>query len=231
MKIILTSETSIRLVPDTGPMTIEAASVEQQYSPFHMLGSSLAFCTFSVMYSWANHVKLPVDDLVLDVAWEFADDPHRVGRIDMTFDWPSLPEKRLNAAKRAAALCTIHATLHHPPVVNVRAAGEASGRPATVEPSTSDHANTMTRDEQRDQQHEHGHTHADGTTHRHPHAHEGEHAHAHGNDALRAGEVEVRRGTDEGGSAADLPPSPSQQGDGQEAATARPTAQPSREAR
>lgn len=142
MKIILTSENSIRLVPDPGPMTIEAESAEQQYSPFHMLGSSLAFCTFSVMYSWATHVKIPVDDLVLDVQWEFADDPHRVGRIDMTFDWPSLPEKRIGAAKRAAELCTIHATLMHPPAIHVAAAGEraAATAAASAQPATEEHA-------------------------------------------------------------------------------------------
>lgn len=124
MKIILTSETGVRLIPEPGPMTIEAQSVDQQYSPFHMLGSSLAFCTFSVMYSWATHVKLPVDDLTLDVSWEFADDPHRVGRMAISFDWPSLPEKRLNAAKRAAELCTIHATLSHSPTITIAAANE-----------------------------------------------------------------------------------------------------------
>lgn len=138
MKIILTSENSVRLVPEAGPMTIEAQSAEQQYSPFHMLGSSLAFCTFSVMYSWATHVKIPVDDLTLDVAWEFADDPHRVGRIDMTFDWPSLPPKRVAAARRAAELCTIHATLMHPPTINVVAAGEAGV--AAPSPTTTAHA-------------------------------------------------------------------------------------------
>lgn len=125
MKIILTSENSVRLVPEAGPMTIEAQSAEQQYSPFHMLGSSLAYCTFSVMYSWATHVKIPVDDLTLDVSWEFAEDPHRVGSMALSFTWPSLPEQRLNAAKRAAELCTVHATLMHPPQVTITSAGTA----------------------------------------------------------------------------------------------------------
>lgn len=134
MKIILTSENSIRLVPDPGPMSVEAASAEQQYSPFHMLGSSLAFCTFSVMYSWATHVKIPVDDLTLDVSWEFADDPHRVGAIELSFDWPSLPAKRNLAAKRAAELCTIHATLMHPPTIVIKSASEAETAAAPVTP-------------------------------------------------------------------------------------------------
>lgn len=123
MKIILTSEESVRLVPEPGPMTIEAATIEQQYSPFHMLGSSLAYCTLSVLYSWATHAKLSADDLVIDVAWTFVDDPHRVGEMKLTFEWPSLPPNRLRAAQRAAELCTVHATLSHPPTITITATG------------------------------------------------------------------------------------------------------------
>lgn len=133
MKIILLAEDAIRLEPVHGPMTIEALTAEQQYSPFHMLGSSLAFCTFSVMYAWANHAKLSSDDLAVEVRWQFAEDPHRVGAIQLTFDWPSLPEKRITAAKRAAELCTIHVTLHHPPQMSISSKQEeAGGSPAHV---------------------------------------------------------------------------------------------------
>jgi uncharacterized OsmC-like protein len=125
VKIILLGEDAIRLEPVHGPMTIEAQSAEQQYSPFHMLASSLAFCTFSVMYAWANHAKIAADDLAVEVRWQFAEDPHRVGAMQLTFDWPSLPEKRLTAAKRAAELCTVHATLHHPPEVTIASKQEA----------------------------------------------------------------------------------------------------------
>lgn len=130
MKFLLTTDESIRLVPEPGPMTIEAASVEQQYSPFHMLGSSLAYCTWSVLHSWASHAKLSADDLVIDVAWTFADDPHRVGEITLSFEWPSLPANRLRAAQRAAELCTVHATLSHPPTIAITGTGAA--QPAAV---------------------------------------------------------------------------------------------------
>ena len=123
MKIILTSEDSIRLVPDAGPMTVEAQSADQQYSPFHMLGSSLAYCTFSVMYSWATHSKQGADDLVIDVSWKFAEDePKRVASLQLSYAWPSLPEKKREAARRVAELCTIHATLMHPPAIEIRSA-------------------------------------------------------------------------------------------------------------
>ena len=120
MKITLLGDDAIRLEPVAGPMTIEASSAEVAYSPFHMLGSSLATCTFSVIQSWATHAKISVDDLVIDVRWKFGDDPHRVSDIAVTFDWKSLPPNRVAAARRVAELCTIHATLHHPPQVTIQ---------------------------------------------------------------------------------------------------------------
>lgn len=115
MKISLTSEESVRLEPLPGPMTIEAATEDQLYSPFHMLGSGLAFCTYSVLASWASNAKLHSDDIVIDVHWTFVEDPHRLGRIDMKIDWPSLPPQRQSAAQRVADMCAIHATLEHLP--------------------------------------------------------------------------------------------------------------------
>jgi uncharacterized OsmC-like protein len=131
VKITLLSEDAIRLTADAGPMTIEAQSAEQSYSPFHMLASGLATCAFSVMYSWATHADLPADDLSIEVRWTFADDPHRVAEIALTFDWPSLPERRLAAAKRVAEMCTIHATLKRPPSVTIDVAHPTpASRPA-----------------------------------------------------------------------------------------------------
>jgi uncharacterized OsmC-like protein len=125
MKIILLADDAIRLEPVPGPMTIEASSAEMSYSPFHMLASSLATCTFSVIQSWATHAKIPVDDLVIDVRWKFGEEPHRVSDLAVTFDWKSLPPNRVAAARRVAELCTVHATLHHPPHVTIEPATHA----------------------------------------------------------------------------------------------------------
>lgn len=119
VKITLLSDVAIRLEATADGMTIEGMSADLTYSPFHMLGSSLAYCTFSVMYSWATHVGLAADDLTIEVRWAFADDPYRVGRLDVRFAWPSLPAKRLDAAKRVAEMCTVHATLRHPPTISI----------------------------------------------------------------------------------------------------------------
>lgn len=133
MKLTLLSEESVRLEPVPGPMTIEAPSAEQSYSPFHMLAGGLAYCTFSVMYAWAEHAELNAEDLIIDVSWTFADDPHRVGAYDIRFSWPSLPPKRLEAAKRVAEMCTIHATLHHPPDISID--GTAGNASASAHPA------------------------------------------------------------------------------------------------
>jgi uncharacterized OsmC-like protein len=100
-------------------MTIEAPTADRSYSPFHMVGGGLAYCTFSVMYAWAENAGLNAEDLIIDVSWKFADDPYRVGAYAIQFTWPSLPAKRLAAAKRVAEMCTLHATLEHPPAISI----------------------------------------------------------------------------------------------------------------
>lgn len=113
MKIVLEGEYAILLTATEEMLTIEAESAEQSYSPFHMLGSALAYCTFSVLYSWASNSDFDASDLQVRVQWEFAENPHRVGNMTMQLIWPSLPEARRAAAERAATLCAVHATLSH----------------------------------------------------------------------------------------------------------------------
>ncbi|MEO7366616.1 MAG: OsmC family protein [Gemmatimonadaceae bacterium] len=135
MKITLTAEDAIRLEPTTGPMTIEAESADQLYSPFHMMASGLAFCTYSVLASWASNAKLESDDIVVDVRWTFAEDPHRIGDIALKIGWPSLPAPRRVAAERVAAMCAIHATLSHSPnIVTTVEETESAAPPATTAP-------------------------------------------------------------------------------------------------
>lgn len=122
MKIILTGAESLRLEPTTGQLTIEAPSPDTGYSPFHMLASALATCTFSVLQSWATNKSFPVDDLRLDVSWTFAEQPHRVGSMKVTLEWPSLAADMWPRAIRVANLCGVHNTLTHPPGIAVEAA-------------------------------------------------------------------------------------------------------------
>ena len=122
MKITLLSDESIRLEPATGQLTIEAESADREYSPYQMLASGLAVCTFGVMQSWASNAGVSADDLVIDVSWSFAENPHRVGAMELTYQWPSLPADRARVAQRVAELCPVHKTLMQSPSMTIRAA-------------------------------------------------------------------------------------------------------------
>ncbi|MEA2763130.1 MAG: hypothetical protein QOD47_2414 [Gemmatimonadaceae bacterium] len=126
MKITLTGEESLALEATSGPLTIEAPTPDVQYSPFHMLGSALGACTLSVLHSWASNKNLSVDDLIVDVSWRFVEGQHRVGSMKVRLVWPSLSAELWPRAIRAANLCGIHNTLHHPPEITVEAVGVES---------------------------------------------------------------------------------------------------------
>ena len=122
MKITLLSDDTVRFDDTPGPLTIEAPSADMVYSPFHMLASAVADCTFYTVKSWATNAKLDATDLAVEVKIIFAEHPHRAGGVDVKLVWPSLPPERETAAKRAAALCSVHQTLLHAPAVTTTVA-------------------------------------------------------------------------------------------------------------
>lgn len=126
MKITLTGEESLRIEPTSGQLTIEAQSHDQSYSPFHMLGSALGTCTFSVLQSWASNKNFAVEDLKVDVSWSFFGGEHRLGTMKLVLDWPSLAAEMWPRAIRAASLCGVHKTLTHSPEISVEAVGVES---------------------------------------------------------------------------------------------------------
>jgi uncharacterized OsmC-like protein len=111
MKITLTGEESLRIEPTSGPLTIEAPTADRGYSPFHMLGSALGACTFSVLQSWASNKNVSVDDLTVDISWRFMEGQHRVESMRVKLDWASLSPELWPRALRVAHLCGIHQTL------------------------------------------------------------------------------------------------------------------------
>ena len=123
MKITLTGEESLRLESSSGPLTIESESPDQSYSPFHMLGSALGGCTFSVLQSWAANRNIAADDLKIDVSWTFVEGQHRVGSMSVKLDWPSLSAEVWPRAIRVASVCGIHQTMTHPIEITVDAVG------------------------------------------------------------------------------------------------------------
>jgi uncharacterized OsmC-like protein len=126
MKITLTGEESLRLEGSPAQLTIEAPTADRSYSPFHMLGSALGACTFSVLQSWASNKNLHADDLKIDVKWSFLEGQHRLETMTVTLEWPSLSAELWPRAIRAASLCGVHNTLTHSPRISVEAAATES---------------------------------------------------------------------------------------------------------
>jgi len=120
---MLTGEESLRLVPSSGPLTIESESPDQSYSPFHMLGSALGACTLSVLQSWAANRNIAAGDLKIDISWTFVEGQHRVGSMNVKLDWPSLSAEVWPKAIRVASVCVIHQTMTHPIEITVDAVG------------------------------------------------------------------------------------------------------------
>lgn len=120
MRITLLADDRLRVEDAAGPLTVEAESADQEYSPFHMLASGLGVCTFVVLASWATHARLDMAGLAVEVSWRFTDDPHRVGDYDVDIHWPALAAERRAAAARVAEMCGVHNTLAHPPRIAVQ---------------------------------------------------------------------------------------------------------------
>jgi uncharacterized OsmC-like protein len=119
VRIVLEREDRIVLEGGPGPLTIEAPTPDQVFSPFHMLASALASCTFSVLHAWAEHAGIAADTLRIGVDWDFSEEPLRVAAMRIELDWPELAERRRPAALRASELCTIHATLQAPVPITI----------------------------------------------------------------------------------------------------------------
>lgn len=132
MKISLLSDSRLRYEPSPGPLTVDAPTPDAQFSPYHMVAGGLAACTYAILVSWAQQAHLAVDDLTLEVTWSFVEKPHRLGRLDVHFAWPSLPAERLEAAKRVAARCPVHQSFEHAPALGIDGTSGPGGPPAAA---------------------------------------------------------------------------------------------------
>ncbi len=117
MRIVVSDETEIVVEP-AGALEIEEEG-GAHFGPLHMLAASLATCTVAVLASWSDAVGLPLQGLRIRLAWDYVESPYRVGEYRMAIEWPSLPEERLERARRVAEACTVHHTFTHPPRIEI----------------------------------------------------------------------------------------------------------------
>lgn len=118
MKLILHDATELEATEiDAGDhLHVEGDAGGEGFGPLQMLAASLALCTASVLSAYAENVaRVGTTKLSVRVRWSY--DDSRVARMQMAITWPELPEERVVPARRAAASCTVHRTLEHPPEI------------------------------------------------------------------------------------------------------------------
>jgi len=105
--------------------------------PILFLGS-LGACAGAFAVSYLKTRELPFEELSVIVEAEFAEDPHRIGRIDVRVMPPSaLEERHVKAMGRAVELCTLKQTFAVPPVITTTIDAARVLEPAGVSTRTA----------------------------------------------------------------------------------------------
>ena len=100
-------------------MCDESSEVGKAYpSAPELLMASLGSCIASVLVYFAQRHDIALEGMQVDLDWEVAERPHRIGAIDVRVSVPgSISEGEQTKLERVAHACLIHNTLTHPPEI------------------------------------------------------------------------------------------------------------------
>jgi len=102
---------------DTGP------------TPTEIFVAGLAACIAYYAERFLRRSRLSTEGLEVDCSYSWAENPHRVGAIDVSVSAPGLSDERRDAFTRVIDHCTVHNTLREPPSITVEV---ADGRQAAA---------------------------------------------------------------------------------------------------
>ena len=102
-------------------------------TPTEIFVAGLAACIAYYAERFLRRSGLSVEGLEVACGYRWAENPHRVGAIDVSVTAPGLSEERRDAFARVLDHCTVHNTLRQPPPVTVSVTGGRS-LPAGVTP-------------------------------------------------------------------------------------------------
>jgi putative redox protein len=89
-------------------------------TPTELFLSGLAACIAFYAERFLRRNGLPAAGLQVSCAYTWAENPHRVGEIQLTVDAPGLTPQKRAAFERVVEHCTVHNTLQHPPAIELR---------------------------------------------------------------------------------------------------------------
>ncbi len=109
-----------RMVTD---QPIEDGGQDAGPSPVELFVGSLASCVAYFVGSFCARHHIPYDDLSIDVEWNMAEHPHRVGQIDLAIHLPHcLSSEVKERLLKVAHGCTVHQSLLVMPTVGIKVA-------------------------------------------------------------------------------------------------------------
>lgn len=93
---------------------------DEGMTPLECLAVSLGSCVAYFAARFAQRHGAALEALRVDVAWDYAERPHRVGRFDVRLTYRGAIDRTMCERLLAVARgCTVHHTLTHPPEISV----------------------------------------------------------------------------------------------------------------
>jgi putative redox protein len=89
-------------------------------TPTELFLGGLAGCIGYYAQRFLRRHGLPAEGLTVTCSYIWAENPHRVGAIELTVDAPGLTADRREAFSRVIEHCTVHNTLRQPPELRIR---------------------------------------------------------------------------------------------------------------
>jgi len=100
---------------------IEDGGGDAGMSPVELFAGSLGSCVAYFVGRYCTRHQIPCEGFTVDVEWSYAEQPHRVGAVELRVNLPSAvtPEQREKLLKVAHG-CTVHQSLAVPPKVEIQ---------------------------------------------------------------------------------------------------------------
>jgi len=103
----------------TSDLSEKEGGRDQGPSPVELMAGSLGACIAMMIQGYCEKHGYE-GDVGVSLTMELADAPKRVGAIVVDVELPeAVPEERMDAIRRVAEYCPVHATLRNPPRVDI----------------------------------------------------------------------------------------------------------------
>ena len=110
---------------ESGKLLCEPDEGKEYPSAPELLMASLGSCIGSVIMYFADRHRIDYQGMEIDLDWEIAEHPHRIGEIRVQVRMPAkLTEEQQETLERVAHQCLIHNTFTHPPQIELTLEGK-----------------------------------------------------------------------------------------------------------